>query len=106
MLTKIKDPKTAKAPAINLLRTPGYGMQLNNLGTTIDDVIKRGVRFAVCDTATHFTAMQLAQATKQDADAVYKDLKANTIPSSHYVSAGIVATNRAQERGYTLAHCG
>jgi intracellular sulfur oxidation DsrE/DsrF family protein len=106
MLTKIKDPKTSKAPVINLYRVSGYGLQLNNLGTTIDDLVKRGVQFAVCDTATHFTASQLAMATKGDADAIYKDLQANTIPNSHYVSAGIVATNRAQEKGYTLAHCG
>jgi len=106
MLTKINDPKTGKAPTINLYRVSGYGMQLNNLGTTIDDLIKRGVHFAVCDTATRFTAGQLAQATKGDAAAIIADLKANTIANSHYVSAGIVATNRAQEKGYTLAHCG
>jgi len=106
MLTKVNDPKTSKAPNINLYRVAGYGLQLPNLGTTIDDLIKRGVQFAVCDTATHFTASQLAQATKGDADAIYKDLRANTIGNSHYVSAGIVATNRAQEKGYTLAHCG
>jgi intracellular sulfur oxidation DsrE/DsrF family protein len=81
-------------------------MQLNNLGTTIDDLVKRGVQFAVCDTATRFTARQLAQETKGDNDAIYKELTSNTIPNAHYVSAGIVATNRAQEHGYTLAHCG
>ena len=81
-------------------------MQLNNLGTTIDDLIKRGVHFAVCDAATRFTAGQLALATKGDAAAIISDLKANTIANSHYVSAGIVATNRAQEKGYSLAHCG
>jgi hypothetical protein len=106
MLTKINDPKTGKAPTINLYRVSGYGMQLNNLGTTIDDLLKRGVHFAVCDAATRFTAGQLAQATKGDAAAIISDLKANTIANSHYVSAGIVATNRAQEKGYTLAHCG
>jgi intracellular sulfur oxidation DsrE/DsrF family protein len=106
MLTKINDPKTGKAPTINLYKVSGYGMQLNNLGTTIDDLVKRGVQFAVCDTATKFTAAQLAQATKGETDAIYKDLTSNTIPNSRYVSAGIVATNRAQERGYTLAHCG
>lgn len=106
MLTKIKDPKTGKAPTINMYRVAGYGMQLTNLGTTIDDLVKRGVQFAVCDTATHFTAGQLARATGSDAETVYKDLTANTIPNARYVPAGIVATNRAQERGYTLAHCG
>jgi intracellular sulfur oxidation DsrE/DsrF family protein len=106
LLTKINDPKTGKPPTINMYRVAGYGMQLNNLGTTIDDLVKRGVRFAVCDTATRFTAGQIAQATNAETEAVYKDLTSNTIPNSHYVSAGIVATNRAQERGYTLAHCG
>ena len=81
-------------------------MQLNNLGTTIDALIGRGVQFAVCDTATHFVAGMLAEGTKGNADAIYKELTSNTIPNSHYVSAGIVATNRAQERGYTIAHCG
>jgi len=28
---------------------------------------------------------------------------ANLVPNSHMVAAGIVAVNRAQERGYTLA---
>lgn len=106
MLTKINDPKTGKAPTINLYRVSGYGLQLNNLGTTIDDLIKRGVQFAVCDTATRFAASQLAMATKGDNQAIYKDLTSNTIANSHYVSAGIVATNRAQEKGFTLAHCG
>jgi len=105
-LTKVNDPKTGKPPTINLYRSAAYGMQLNNLGTTIDALIGRGVQFAVCDTATHFVAGMLAEGTKGNADAIYKELTSNTIPNSHYVSAGIVATNRAQERGYTIAHCG
>src|SRR5689334_14167974 len=72
LLTKINDPKTGQAPTVNLYRVSGYGMQLNNLGTTIDDLVKRGVQFAVCDTATRFTAGQIAQATKGDRDAIYK----------------------------------
>jgi hypothetical protein len=105
-LTKLNDPKTGKPPTINLYRSGDYGMQLNNLGTTIDALIARGVRFAVCDTATHFATGALAEATKGSADAIYKELTSNTIPNSHYVSAGIVTVNRAQERGYSIAHCG
>jgi intracellular sulfur oxidation DsrE/DsrF family protein len=105
-LTKVNDPKTGKAPTINVYRSEAYGMQLNNLGMTIDALLKRGVQFAVCDAATHFVAGMLAESSKGDAAAIYKELTANTIPSSHYVPAGIVATNRAQEHGYTLAHCG
>jgi intracellular sulfur oxidation DsrE/DsrF family protein len=104
--TKVNDPKTGKAPIINVYRAEGYGMQLNNLGTTIDALLKRGVQFAVCDAATHFVAGVLAESSKGDAGAIYKELVGNTIPGAHYVPAGIVATNRAQEHGYALAHCG
>jgi len=105
-IVKLNDPKTGKAPTINVYNSPAYGMQLNNLGTTIDELIKRGVQFAVCDTATRFISGHLAEATKGNAEAIHKELTSNTVANSHYVSAGIVATNRAQERGYTLAHCG
>src|SRR5262249_18295860 len=105
-LTKLNDPKTGKAPTINLYQKSDYGMQLNNLGSSVDDVIQRGVQVAVCDAASQFIAGQLAGATKGNADAIYKELVANTIANSHYVTAGIVATNRAQEKGYALAHCG
>jgi hypothetical protein len=106
MLVKLNDPKTGKAPTINLYQKGEYGMQLNNFGTTIDDLLKRGVHFAICDAATHFIADELAKGTKGNADAIYKELTASTIGNSHYVAAGIVAVNRAQERGYSVAHCG
>ena len=105
-LVKLNDPKTGKAPTINLYQKSDYGMQLNNLGTTTDDLIKRGVHFAVCDAATHFISDMLAQHTKGSAEAIYTELKSATIANSHYVAAGIVAVNRAQERGYSIAHCG
>jgi hypothetical protein len=106
MLTKLNDPKTGKAPTVNLYQKADYGMQLNNLGSTVDSVIARGVHFAVCDFATHFIAGELAKATQGNADAIYKELVGSTVSNAHYVAAGIVATNRAQERGYALAHCG
>ena len=102
MLTEFTDPKTKKAPATNLLNSGAYGMALPNLGTTIDSVIKRGTRFAVCEMATQFFAGQVAMATKGNADAIYKELTANLIPNSHMVPAGVVAVNRAQEYGFTL----
>jgi len=83
------------------LNSAAYGMTLPNLGNTIDAVVKRGTRFAVCDMATHFFAGQLAM-PGGNADAIYKELVANLIPNSHMVAAGVVAVNRAQEYGYTL----
>jgi hypothetical protein len=101
-MLEFTDPKTKQAPSTNLLNSADYGMALPNLGNTIESVVKRGTQFAVCDMATHFFAGQVAMASGQNADAVYKELVANTIPNSHMVAAGVVAVNRAQEYGYTL----
>jgi hypothetical protein len=99
------DPKTKQPPATNLYNSGSYGMTLPNLGNTLDSLIKRGAHFAVCDMATHFFATQLA-GPNGNADAVYKELTASTIPNSHFVAAGVVGVNRAQERGYTLIYAG
>jgi hypothetical protein len=96
------DPKTKQVPTTNLLFSADYGMALPNLGNTIDSVVKRGTHFAVCNMATTFFAGQLAMMSGGNADAIYKELVANTIPNSHMVAAGVVAVNRAQEYGYTL----
>jgi len=100
-VTNLSDPKTKQPPTINLFNTAGYD-DLANMGTTVDTVLKRGVHFAVCQMATKFFAGMLA-GPGGNADAVYNEVVANLVPNSHMVPAGIVAVNRAQERGYTLA---
>jgi intracellular sulfur oxidation DsrE/DsrF family protein len=75
-------------------------------GVTLEGLIGRGVHFAVCDMATTFFAGTLARATGGSAEAVHAELVANRIGNAHMVSAGIVAVNRAQERGYSFAYVG
>jgi intracellular sulfur oxidation DsrE/DsrF family protein len=99
------DPKTKEAPSTNLYNSAAYGLTLPNLGNTIDALIKRGTQFAVCEMAMRFAAGQLA-GQGGDAEAVYKEFAANLVPNSHIVPAGVVAVNRAQERGYTLIYAG
>ena len=48
----------------------------------------------------------VAKVAGTDTDAVYKELVGNLLSNAHMVPAGIVAVNRAQERGYSLAHGG
>src|SRR5215813_12279588 len=98
----LDDPKTKQRPDFNIYYDKDYGLDLPNLGATITQVQKKGVHFAVCQMATRFFAGNLAQATGGTADAAYNELVANLIPNSHMVAAGIVAVNRAQERGFTL----
>ena len=100
-VTSLNDPKTKQPPTINVYNAAGND-GLASLGTTVDTLVKRGVQFAVCQMATRFFAGMLA-GTGGNADAIYNELVANLIPNAHMVAAGIVAVNRAQERGYTLA---
>ncbi len=100
-----KDPKTNAAPTANLYLASGYGGQLTNRGATIDRLIGRGAHLAVCQLATRAIAGQIARATGQTADDAYKELTSNLVDMAHahMVPAGIVAVNRAQERGYSFS---
>jgi intracellular sulfur oxidation DsrE/DsrF family protein len=100
------DPKTKTRPTTNVYNSGGYGSALPNNGVTLEALIGRGVHFAVCQMATRRFAGAIAAAQKLDAEAVYKDLASNLIRNSHLVAAGIVAVNRAQERGYAFANAG
>jgi intracellular sulfur oxidation DsrE/DsrF family protein len=62
----------------------------------------QGVQFAVCAMATGRLAGVIAKAVGGNADAVNRELVANLVSNGRMVSAGIVAVNRAQERGYSF----
>lgn len=97
-----KNPATKAAPVTNLYNSSGAGMSLTNRGVTIGGLAEKNVQFAVCGSAMRFMANAIAQKTKGDADAVYKEFAANLVPNSHIAPAGVIAVNRAQEYGYTL----
>ncbi len=94
-MTGAVDPQTKQPATTNIHMTGG--------DESIANLAKRGTQFAVCQMATRFFAGQLAQGSGSTADAVYADLTSNLVPNAHMVAAGILAVNRAQERGYTLA---
>jgi len=71
-------------------------------GFGVEALAKAGVRFAVCAMATRRVAGSIAQATGGNADAINAELIANLVANGRMVPAGIVAVNRAQERGYSL----
>jgi hypothetical protein len=105
--TVMNDPKTGQRPTFNLFNVTAAGYEnLPNRGTTINSVVQRGVHIAVCQMATGFFAGILAQAVGGTQDAVYNEIVGHLVGNTHMVSAGIVAVNRAQERGYTLASAG
>jgi hypothetical protein len=92
---KFTDPKTGQVPTANVYRT------------RLDANVARGVHFAVCDMSTHRLAGFIARKMENgNADAVYKELTSSAVGNAHFVAAGILAVNRAQERGYTLSVAG
>ena len=100
------DPKTKQRPAINVYNSTTHAALLPNNGVTLDSLTARGVHVAVCQMATRRFAGAVAAATGGNADRVYDELVSNLVANAHVVPAGIVAVNRAQERGYTFAHGG
>ncbi len=97
------DPKTKQAPTVNLFNASGYGPELPNRGSTLDPLLKRGLHLGVCQVSTRGYAGAIAMATGSTQEAVFEELKGNLLPNARLVPAGIIAVNRAQERGYTFA---
>lgn len=88
------DPATKQPPTVNVYRA------------RIDELLRQGVHLAVCQMATRNISGIVAKNAGSDTETIYKELVANLLSNAHMVAAGIVAVNRAQERGYSFAHGG
>jgi hypothetical protein len=100
------DPKTKQPPTVNFYALPDDGSGDPASGA-MQALIKKGVRLGVCAAATRNIAGRIAKATGGDTDAIVKELGANLVcPNARLVPAGIVAVNRAQERGYSIVSPG
>jgi intracellular sulfur oxidation DsrE/DsrF family protein len=94
------DPKTKEPPKINVYGAAGETAQAGKM----DALIKKGVQFAVCQMSTRGIAGRIARANGVETDSVVKEITANLIGNAHMVPAGILAVNRAQERGYSFIY--
>lgn len=104
-MLELTDPDTKKAPLRNP-HIPAPGAKPDPDAADIPALVARGVHFAICGAATHHVAGTLAKKTGGKAAGIYAELAANLIPNAHLVPAGIVAVNRAQERGYAFSYVG
>ncbi len=80
---------------------PSQPSTRNTRQKQMNDLAKVGVHFSICDMASHNISRSIARSIDGKADEIYKELMANRVDNPHQVPAGIVAKNRAQERGYT-----
>jgi len=81
---------------------PKDAPKANAHAAPMEALAKQGVQFAVCSMATRATAGFIARAAGATPDAIFAELTANLLTNARTVPAGIVALNRAQERGYSL----
>jgi intracellular sulfur oxidation DsrE/DsrF family protein len=94
------DPKTKEPPKINVYGPAGETQQAGKM----DALIKKGVQFAVCQMSTRGIATRIAKANGLEIPNVVKEITENLIANAHMVPAGILAVNRAQERGYSFIY--
>lgn len=79
----------------------------NPHATVANDLAKRGVIVAVCGMATTRIARTVAGDAGTSAADVEADLRANLVTSTaRVVAAGVIVTNRAQEKGFTYTYVG
>ena len=79
----------------------------NPHANTANDLAKRGVIVAVCGMATSRIARTVAGDAGMSAADVEADLRANLVtPSARVVAAGVIVTNRAQEKGFAYTYVG
>jgi intracellular sulfur oxidation DsrE/DsrF family protein len=79
----------------------------NPHSSTAIDLAKRGVIVAVCGMATTRIARAVAADAGMSAADVEADLRANLVtPTARVVAAGVIVTNRAQEKGFTYTYVG
>ena len=105
-LGKISDPRTSQPPTVNPLNSREFGPAMTNNGVTASALASSGGQFAICDMATNRIAGVIAAAVKSTPPEIYKELVANLLPNARMVPAGVVAINRAQERGYSMLTAG
>lgn len=68
--------------------------------TTLDGLLKRGARLAVCSLATRVTANAVAAKHGGNAADIARELSEHLVTNGRMVPSGIVTLSRAQERGY------
>jgi intracellular sulfur oxidation DsrE/DsrF family protein len=79
----------------------------NPQSRTANELATRGVIVTVCGLATGRLAGEIARRDGVKKDDVEADMRANLVtPSARMVAAGVVITNRAQEKGFTYCYVG
>jgi hypothetical protein len=102
---QLNEPQTGQAFAVNPGNIPNRP-DLDNGLDTVDKMRGRGVKIALCNAATRWYSRYIAGEIGGDAAEIYEEFVNSTVPDSRFVAAGVFATTRAQEYGYSLLYAG
>ncbi len=75
-------------------------------GMSVDKLLESGVLIGVCDLAMSFNSMHFAEKMKMEAADIKKEWVAGVFPGIQIVPSGVLAVNRAQERGCSYCYAG
>ena len=96
----VMDPAT-KAPSLrNLFYRPKDGDMMMPMGS-VDKLLARGVQVTCCNVALTVVSGLLSKNAGKTPDEAKKDWLAGMIPGVVLVPSGVLAVNRAQEKGCT-----
>lgn len=101
---KFDDPKT-KAPATHNIWA-GRAGEGGTGSPSVTALAARGVVFPMCGMSFKFLTGELARTSGLSSDAVREELTAGMLPGTFLVVAGVIAVNRAQERGFSYVYAG
>jgi intracellular sulfur oxidation DsrE/DsrF family protein len=103
--TQTMDPET-KAPSLrNIFNQPHAG-DIMFPGAAIEKLVARGVQFTACNVALTVVSSVLAKNAGVSAEAAKAEWTANLLPGVVLVPSGVLAVNRAQEKGCTYCSAG
>ena len=102
---KVMDPATKQPLTRNMYYQPHEG-ELPLPGMSVDSLQSRGVIFTVCNVALTLLSMLTSKTAGVTPEVAKKEWVAGMIPGTHLVPAGVLAVNRAQEKGCTYCSAG
>jgi intracellular sulfur oxidation DsrE/DsrF family protein len=102
---EVNDPAT-KAPAVRNIHGGRAGASASPSSASVTALQSRGVVFTVCGMAFRYYVGQLAKQEGTTSEAVRAEWEAGLLPGAIIVPAGVIAVNRAQERGFSYVYAG
>ena len=102
---KVIDYST-NAPAERNLYWETKEGEMPQLGMSIRELLERGVKLCVCETAITLTSRQYAISKNLDPVHVKKEWISNLLPGIQLVPSGVWALGRAQEHGCAYCYAG